>query len=148
MRVLVTGGGGFLGSAICRQLLARGDEVIAYQRSDNNELEKTLDVIKENKLCVICGDFNINIMNNKHYPSTEFINLTLSQSYINISCPTRITNYSATLIDNTFLHWNIDCLEAKITLGNLLTDITHHFHHLWNKPKEYKEKQAICKNIQ
>ncbi len=40
MRVLVTGGGGFLGSAICHQLLARGDEVIAYQRSASDELEK------------------------------------------------------------------------------------------------------------
>ena len=40
MKVLVTGGGGFLGSAICRQLLARGDEVIAYQRSASEELEK------------------------------------------------------------------------------------------------------------
>lgn len=40
MKVLVTGGGGFLGSAICRQLLARGDEVIAYQRSASDELEK------------------------------------------------------------------------------------------------------------
>lgn len=39
MKVLVTGGGGFLGSAICRQLLARGDEVIAYQRGTANELE-------------------------------------------------------------------------------------------------------------
>ena len=40
MKVLVTGGGGFLGSAICRQLLARGDEVIAYQRSSCDALEK------------------------------------------------------------------------------------------------------------
>ena len=39
MRVLVTGGGGFLGSAICRQLLVRGDEVIAFQRSAAGELE-------------------------------------------------------------------------------------------------------------
>ncbi|MDX2416528.1 MAG: NAD-dependent epimerase/dehydratase family protein [Xanthomonadales bacterium] len=39
MKVLVTGGGGFLGSAICRQLLARGDQVIAYQRSPADELE-------------------------------------------------------------------------------------------------------------
>jgi nucleoside-diphosphate-sugar epimerase len=40
MKILVTGGGGFLGSAICRQLHARGDEVIAYQRSGADELEK------------------------------------------------------------------------------------------------------------
>ena len=39
MKVLVTGGGGFLGSAICKQLLARGDEVIAYQRGAANELQ-------------------------------------------------------------------------------------------------------------
>jgi nucleoside-diphosphate-sugar epimerase len=38
MKVLVTGGGGFLGSAICRQLLTRGDRVIAYQRRAAPEL--------------------------------------------------------------------------------------------------------------
>lgn len=41
MKVLVTGGGGFLGSSICRQLLARGDEVIAFQRSANQDLEQS-----------------------------------------------------------------------------------------------------------
>jgi len=40
MKVLVTGGGGFLGSAICRQLASRGDGVIAYQRSAAPGLEK------------------------------------------------------------------------------------------------------------
>jgi len=40
MRVLVTGGGGFLGSAICRRLLLRGDEAIACQRSAAPELER------------------------------------------------------------------------------------------------------------
>jgi nucleoside-diphosphate-sugar epimerase len=39
VKVLVTGGGGFLGSAICRQLLARGDQVIAFQRSTAVELQ-------------------------------------------------------------------------------------------------------------
>ncbi len=39
MKILITGGGGFLGSAICRQLLTRGDEVITYQRSASEELE-------------------------------------------------------------------------------------------------------------
>lgn len=40
MRVLVTGGGGFLGSWICRQLLARGDSVVALQRSPAPQLER------------------------------------------------------------------------------------------------------------
>lgn len=33
MRILVTGGGGFLGGAICKALLSRGDAVVTYQRS-------------------------------------------------------------------------------------------------------------------
>ncbi|MFC5825027.1 NAD-dependent epimerase/dehydratase family protein [Nonomuraea insulae] len=33
MKVLVTGGGGFVGSAVCRMLVARGDEVFALNRS-------------------------------------------------------------------------------------------------------------------
>lgn len=40
MKVLVTGGGGFIGGAICQALMARGDEVTAYQRSASPELEE------------------------------------------------------------------------------------------------------------
>ena len=39
MKILVTGGGGFLGSAICRQLLSQGHEVIAFQRSRAKHLK-------------------------------------------------------------------------------------------------------------
>lgn len=38
MRILVTGGGGFLGSSICRQLAALDHEVIAFQRSAADHL--------------------------------------------------------------------------------------------------------------
>lgn len=38
MRILVTGGGGFLGSAVCRQLAALGYEVTAFQRSPADHL--------------------------------------------------------------------------------------------------------------
>jgi nucleoside-diphosphate-sugar epimerase len=39
LRILVTGGGGFLGSSICRQLAALDHEVIAFQRSPADHLE-------------------------------------------------------------------------------------------------------------
>lgn len=39
MKILVTGGGGFLGSAVCRQLAERGHEVVAFQRSPATHLE-------------------------------------------------------------------------------------------------------------
>ena len=43
MKVLVTGGGGFLGGALVRALVARGDKVITFQRGDYPAL-KTLGV--------------------------------------------------------------------------------------------------------
>jgi len=39
LKILVTGGGGFLGSAVCRQLSESGHEVIAFQRSPAKHLE-------------------------------------------------------------------------------------------------------------
>ncbi|MEO7251083.1 MAG: NAD-dependent epimerase/dehydratase family protein, partial [Arenimonas sp.] len=39
MKVLVTGGGGFLGQALCRALLERGDIVSSFQRSFHPQLE-------------------------------------------------------------------------------------------------------------
>ena len=39
MKILVTGGGGFLGSAVCRQLAKAGHEVIAFQRRPATHLE-------------------------------------------------------------------------------------------------------------
>jgi nucleoside-diphosphate-sugar epimerase len=39
LNVLVTGGGGFLGSAICRQLLGLGHRVVAYQRTSAQHLD-------------------------------------------------------------------------------------------------------------
>lgn len=41
MKVLVTGGGGFLGQAICRQLLGQGHEPLAFQRCEATSLAGT-----------------------------------------------------------------------------------------------------------
>jgi hypothetical protein len=51
----------------------------------------------------------------------------LSENFIpHITCPTRITSQSATLIDNIFIHHTSNTIEEKITTGNILTDITDH----------------------
>ncbi len=39
MKVLVTGGGGFLGTAICRQLVDRGDDVVSFSRGAQSHLK-------------------------------------------------------------------------------------------------------------
>jgi nucleoside-diphosphate-sugar epimerase len=40
MKALVTGGGGFLGSAIVRRLRERGDEVVSYSRGEHRSIEE------------------------------------------------------------------------------------------------------------
>ncbi|MEE7560365.1 NAD-dependent epimerase/dehydratase family protein, partial [Xanthomonas sp. Kuri4-2] len=39
MKILVTGGGGFLGQALCRGLVARGHEVLSFNRGHYAELQ-------------------------------------------------------------------------------------------------------------
>ncbi|MFQ5717842.1 MAG: NAD-dependent epimerase/dehydratase family protein [Nitrospinales bacterium] len=46
MRILVTGGGGFLGSHIARRLHARGDEVCVLGRSAYPRLEKGIEAVR------------------------------------------------------------------------------------------------------
>ncbi|MEE8494870.1 MAG: NAD-dependent epimerase/dehydratase family protein [Xanthomonadales bacterium] len=49
MKTLVTGGGGFLGSSICRQLRSQGHQVVAFQRSAASHLEAL-------GIHIVCGD--------------------------------------------------------------------------------------------
>ena len=95
----------------------------------NSEIEKTLQLInKENKFCFICGDINIDLLQSNQGHPKDFLNTMLSENFIpHITCPTRITNHSATLIDNIFIHHTPQTIEEKIISGNIVTDITDHF---------------------
>ena len=94
----------------------------------NEELEKIIQCInKEKKLCIISGDFNIDLKNDQHTPTTNFANMMLSENYLpHITSPTRLTSKTATLIDNIFLYHTLETIDEKITSGNLLTEISDH----------------------
>ena len=88
-------------------------------------LNQTLDkIINEQKNCVLMGDSNLNLLNvDSHSSTEEFLN-TLGTYFYNphILQPTRITNHSATLIDNIFFN----SLSHHTISGNLVYDLSDH----------------------
>ena len=70
------------------------------------------------------GDFNINLLSyDSHSQTNNFINLMLSHLLPHILHPTRITDHSATIIDNIFSN----SLESDTISGRLLSQISDHF---------------------
>ena len=61
-------------------------------------------ISRENKICFIMGDFNLNLINFQHHPNTcEFLDgLHSNMFFPMITRPTRITSHTATLVDNIF----------------------------------------------
>ena len=90
-----------------------------------NDYFETIDkVTKENKKCVIMGDFNIDLLKyESHQLTEEFINTMNTFSFSPmITKPTRITDHSATLIDHIFSN----SLDYYTISGNIIFDITDH----------------------
>ncbi len=97
-----------------------GSSITAF----NNKFEQLLVGLNENKVSIICGDFNINLLNvSNHTSSSDFLDLMYSRGlYPTITKPSRITSSCATLIDNIF----VNILEKTIKSGLLINDITDH----------------------
>ncbi len=69
------------------------------------------------------GDFNLNLMNYENHTVTgKFLDGLYSNDFVPmITCPTRITSHTATLIDNIFTNHYFESAS-----GLLLTDISDH----------------------
>jgi hypothetical protein len=82
-------------------------------------------VKRENKLLYLMGDFNINLIDSeRHLPSSEFIETLYSFSLFPlITKPTRITENSATLIDNIYFN---DISLTNTFNGILFSAISDH----------------------
>ena len=90
-----------------------------------NSLNDVLDKInRENKYCVIMGDFNINLLNSESHPATDEFLSNLGTYFFNLHIlkPTRITHYSATLIDNIFFN----AITHHTISSNIIHDLTDH----------------------
>lgn len=79
---------------------------------------------RENKYCIIMGDFNLDLLKCESHISTNEFMTTLSTSFFQpyILQPTRITDHSATLIDNIFFN----SLEHFTISGNIIYDLSDH----------------------
>ena len=88
----------------------------------------SLDIVNnENKICVICGDLNINALSIIHQPSQAFYDLNLSENMIpQITLPSRITENSATIIDQVFFRQTSQTIDEKMYSGLILSDLTDH----------------------
>jgi hypothetical protein len=76
----------------------------------------------------ICGDFNIDALkSNSNSRTMEYYNTVLTQNFLpTITLPTRITESSATIIDNIFMKLDNNTLNDKMESGNIYSDITDH----------------------
>ncbi len=93
-----------------------------------DKLEKIINkVAKENKLCYLVGDLNINLLNTNHDPTQNFINTVFSHNIIpHITLLTRLKDDSATLIDHILVQYDHSDMHDRITTGNLINDISDH----------------------
>ena len=69
------------------------------------EFDEALEILRTNRSPIyLCGDFNIDLLkiNTENYYNTFYNNFTAAGYLPRISLPTRVTNQSATLIDNIF----------------------------------------------
>ena len=86
--------------------------------------ELTEKILRENKICYLLGDFNINLLIfNDHSQTNEFLDSLFSNlMFPMINRPTKITCLSASLIDNIFTN-NFD---NRVVNGLLFADISDH----------------------
>lgn len=89
-----------------------------------DKLEELMDRLNEKKIFIMCGDFNIDLLNiSKHKATSDFLDGLYSRGlYPLITRPSRITSTGATLIDNIF----VNVMQNTIRGGLLINDISDH----------------------
>ena len=93
----------------------------------NDALKNVINQINDDTLAIVLGDFNINLLSEDNDKVQTYLNNFLEKSFIPcITLPTRIRNYSATLIDHIFIKSPRKFLQNKCSSGNLIFDVSDH----------------------
>ena len=91
------------------------------------QYSKVLEKLPNDSTCIIGGDINIDLLNINHKEVLSYITELSSYNFFpRIMFPTRITDYSSTLIDHIFLKLSKKDSDAKIMSGNIFAEITDH----------------------
>ena len=93
----------------------------------NTAVEVTLSKLNKNDSCIMTVDVNINLLNIDGTITTDYISSVMSHGFVPyITRPTRITEYTATLIDHLFVRLPRHKVTAPVKAGILFNDITDH----------------------
>ena len=93
----------------------------------NDELHKTLSELPKSNICVTAGDTNIDLINYETNHVSDYLTAYASFDFLPfITIPSRITHYSATLIDHIFVRFPNKMTTNKISSGNLFVELTDH----------------------
>jgi hypothetical protein len=111
----------------------------------------TIDKLKGgNKPYIICGDINIDLLKPHRNESVSYIDLLLTNNIIPcITLPTRITDYSATLIDHINIFRPRKRLGNKVISGNLFCDISDHLPNfvIFSGTKIQPQERPVVRNF-
>ena len=104
---------------IVGNIYRRPNEILHDFHMFQEEFVETLENFNRNPV-YLCGDFNIDLLklNVKDHYHTFFNNLIAAGYFPRISLPTRITNHSATLLDNIFTN-ELGSHESGILVNNI-----------------------------
>ena len=117
--------------------------------SDFNNILMAIEKGKS-KTVLIAGDYNLDLLKcNQHGPTDDFLKNLISYAYVPaIKHPTRIAEYSATLIDNIFINSSLKKFDSAIVYSDISDHlpIAIHLSSSIDSGKKPKTCQTRCYN--
>lgn len=133
-KILVTGGAGFIGSHLCRELLNRGDSVICLDNLYTGSKDNITDLIKHDNFEFIRHDI------------TDSIFLEADQIY-NLACPASPVHYQAnpvkTIKTSTIGMFNLLGLAKKLNARILHASTSE----VYGDPEVHPQKEDYWGNV-